>query len=84
MSGGGVYEGVINVDLVRDPNLVVRAYALAALHPHPRRVLMIGLSSGSWAQAIAHLPGLERLVVAEINPGYLGSFPDIRPSPASS
>ena len=75
VSGGGVYEGAINVDLVRDPNMVVRAYALAALHPNPRRVLLIGLSSGSWAQVLAHLPGLERLVVVEINPGYLKLIP---------
>ena len=69
--GGGVYDGAINTGLVRDPNLVVRAYALAALHPEPREVLMIGLSSGSWAQVIAHHPALRRLVVVEINPGYL-------------
>jgi predicted membrane-bound spermidine synthase len=75
VSGGGVYDGAINVDLLHDPNLVVRAYALAALHPDPRRVLMIGLSSGSWAQVIAHHPSLERLVVVEINPGYLKLIP---------
>jgi SAM-dependent methyltransferase len=36
---------------------------------------MIGLSSGSWAQVLAHHPSLERLVVVEINPGYLRLIP---------
>jgi len=34
-------------------------------------VLMIGLSSGSWAQVIANHPQLEHLTIVEINPGYL-------------
>jgi spermidine synthase len=33
--------------------------------------LMIGLSSGSWAQVIAHHPGVKKLTIVEINPGYL-------------
>ncbi len=63
------------MDLVHDKNLIVRPYALAAIHPHPRRVLLIGLSSGSWAQVLAHNPDVERLTVIEINPGYLGLIP---------
>ena len=48
----------------------MRAYGIGALHPAPRHVLMIGLSSGSWAQVIANLPGVESLDIVEINPGY--------------
>lgn len=69
--GGGAYDGGYNTSLVRDTNGVLRAYAVAGLHPAPREVLMIGLSSGSWAAALAAHPLLERLTVVEINPGYL-------------
>lgn len=69
--GGGVYDGVFSVGLMPDRNIIVRAYAFAATHEQPREVLMVGLSSGSWAQVIAHMPGLEKLTIIEINPGYL-------------
>ena len=69
--GGGVYDGRFNTDLVDDANGVVRPFALSLLHPAPRRVLMIGLSSGSWARIIASHPQVESLTVIEINPGYV-------------
>ena len=49
----------------------MRPYALSLFHPAPRDVLMIGLSSGSWAQVIANNPNVASLTVVEINPGYL-------------
>jgi spermidine synthase len=58
----------------------MRAYVVGAIHPAPREVLMIGLSSGSWAQVISNLPGVERLTAVEINPGYLeviAAHPDV-------
>jgi spermidine synthase len=73
--GGGVYDGRFNVDLMHDVNMVVRPFALSAFHPAPRRVLMIGLGSGSWAQIVANHPQLEELTVVEINPGYLKLIP---------
>ncbi len=73
--GNGVYEGRFHVDLMHDVNSVVRPYALSAFHPAPRRVLMIGLGSGSWAQVVANHPQLEQLTVVEINPGYLKLIP---------
>jgi spermidine synthase len=69
--GGGAYDGYISTDLVNDRNGIVRAYALAALHPHPSRVLEIGLSAGSWARVLTQLPGVEHLTSVEINPGYM-------------
>jgi len=69
--GGGVYDGAYNVSPVADVNGIVRAYALAGLHPAPREVLMIGLSTGSWALVVAEHSGVERLTIVEINPGYL-------------
>lgn len=70
--GSGIYDGVLNTSLVEnDKNWILRAYVVGAIHPAPRRVLMIGLSSGSWAQVIANIPGVDELTVVEINPGYL-------------
>lgn len=69
--GGGVYDGKVSLDLVRDVNGIVRPYALAGMHPDPRRVLVVGVASGAWTQVLAHLPHLEELVAIEINPGYL-------------
>ena len=69
--GGGAYDGVISTDLVNDRNGILRAYALSGFHPAPRRVLMIGLSGGAWAEVIANIPSVEELVIVEINRGYL-------------
>lgn len=73
--GGGIYDGVFSTDLVHDRNLVVRAYALSALHPKPRDVLIVGLASGSWAQVVANHPDVESVTIIEINPGYLEIIP---------
>ena len=51
---------------------------MSAFHPAPRRVLMIGLSGGAWAEVVANHPQLEELVVVEINPGYLKLIPRYR------
>ncbi len=69
--GGGMYDGAFSTDLVDDPNGIARAFALPALHPAPRDVLLIGLSSGSWARVLAAFEGVERLTVVEIDRGYL-------------
>lgn len=68
--GGGAYDGHFNTDPVHDDNGIFRAYVIPALHPHPRHMLIIGLSSGSWAQIAANEPGVEDVTVVEINPGY--------------
>jgi spermidine synthase len=73
--GGGVYDGYFNVDPVHDSNLVVRVYALSAFCPAPRRILVIGLASGSWGQILANHPQVETLDAVEINPGYLQLIP---------
>jgi len=69
--GNGMYDGRFNTDLTHDANGIVRPYALSLFHPAPRDVLMIGLSSGSWAQVIANNPNVASLTAVEINPGYL-------------
>ncbi|MEP6872786.1 MAG: spermidine synthase [Burkholderiales bacterium] len=70
--GNGAYDGHFNVELTNDVNGIVRPYALSLLHPAPRDVLMIGFSSGSWAQVIANNPAVASLTIIEINPGYAG------------
>lgn len=73
--GGGAYDGAFSIDLVHDVNGVFRPYFLSAFHPRPTEVLMIGLSSGSWAQIIANHPQVKNETIVEINPGYLQLIP---------
>ena len=72
---GGVYDGYFNIDPTNDVNTVVRVYALSAFHPNPKRMFLLGLSTGSWAQILANHPQLERMDVVEINPGTLQLIP---------
>ena len=79
--GGGVYDGYFNTDPLDDVNMILRAFALSAFHPAPKRMLEIGLSSGSWAQVLANHPDVEWLDIVEINPGYLkliAQYPAVR------
>jgi spermidine synthase len=73
---GGVYDGYFNIDPTNDINTVVRAYALSAFHPDPKRIFLLGLSTGSWAQILANHPELEWMDVVEINPGTLQLIPE--------
>jgi len=73
--GGGVYDGGFAIDPDQDSNLIIRALAISAVQPHPRRVLIIGLASGSWAQVIANHPETTAMDIVEINPGYLSLIP---------
>ncbi len=73
--GGGVYDGHFNTNPAKDVNLILRAYALIGLHPAPKRMLMIGLASGSWAQVFANDPRVSHFDIVEINPGYLQLIP---------
>lgn len=73
--GGGVYDGHFNTDPAHDVNLILRAFAVTGLHPAPKRVLMIGLASGSWGQIFANDTRVSQLDVVEINPGYLKLIP---------
>src|SRR4029079_10705081 len=57
--GGGVYDGAFRIDPQNDTNGIFRAFAIAALHPKPRQVLVIGLSSGSWTQVLVNHPKVQ-------------------------
>ena len=69
--GGGTYDGRFNTDLVHDSNMIYRAFAVAGLKTNLKDVLVIGLSSGSWAQVLANDPNVDSITIVEINPGYL-------------
>jgi len=73
--GGGVYDGAFSIDPTHDSNLIVRTLAVSAVHAHPRRILVIGLASGSWAQVLVNHPEAESMDIVEINPGYLELIP---------
>ena len=70
MYGHGIYDGRFNIDPVVNSNLIERAYMVAGLHRAPRRVLEVGLSTGSWTKVLSGLDGLEELHVVEIGRGY--------------
>lgn len=80
--GGGAYDGRFNTSIVHDRNGILRAYAIGAMHPAPKKILMIGLASGSWANVVANMPGCQHLTIVEINPGYItliGKHPEVAP-----
>jgi len=68
--GGNAYDGRVVVDMSVNSNMLDRAYLMAVLHPRPQRVLVVGLSTGAWTQAILGFPGIQQVDVVEINPGY--------------
>jgi spermidine synthase len=69
--GGGAYDGKVSTSITSDVNGIFRAHAVGAMHDAPKNVLMVGLATGAWAQVVANIPGVEKLTVVEINPGYL-------------
>jgi spermidine synthase len=80
--GGNVYDGRINVDLRVNSNKIDRIYAAMIATPSPKRVLVIGLSGGSWTRIISSFPSVEQVDVVEINPGYLqliAQYPEVAP-----
>jgi predicted membrane-bound spermidine synthase len=69
--GGNAYDGRINTDYMEDSNFISRVYMLAAVKPQPKRVLVLGMSAGSWTRVLQSFPGVEHIDVLEINPGYV-------------
>lgn len=69
--GGNVYDGKTNVDLELNSNGLERPLALHVLNPNAKRILVLGLSIGSWLTVVEGFPGVEAIDVIEINSGYL-------------
>jgi predicted membrane-bound spermidine synthase len=79
--GGGAYDGKLITDIT-ETDALLRPYSISFLHPGPKKVLIIGLAGGAWAQVIANHPQVERVSVVEINPGYLAvvrRYPNVAP-----
>ncbi len=69
--GGGAYDGGVNTDPENKINGISRCYMIGSLHRKPSKVLMIGLSTGSWAQVLANYKLIDTLTIVEIQPGYI-------------
>ena len=69
--GGNVYDGMLNIDLNHSHNGIERAYLLPVIAPEAKNVLVIGLSTGSWARVLTAMPHLESITIIELNPGYI-------------
>lgn len=69
--GGNLYDGRLNIDPMLNSNRIDRLLLLCGLHPRARRILVIGLSGGSWVRVLMEFPGVEQIDVIEINPAYL-------------
>lgn len=69
--GGNVYDGRTNLDPIINSNSIDRIIVLAALQEKPQRVLMIGLSIGTWLKLVTSFSHIKHIDVIEINPGYL-------------
>jgi len=69
--GGNVYDGRTNLDPRINSNQINRVLVLSALRPNPKRVLVLGLSIGTWNYLITGFPGVEQIDAVEINPGYV-------------
>jgi spermidine synthase len=54
---------------------LLSAYLPLALHPHPRRVLVVGFGSGATVHAVAQFSGVERVDCVEIEPAVLEAAP---------
>lgn len=69
--GNNIYDGIINIDPDNDINDLNRLYLLAAVHPNPKKVLVIGVSAGAWTRALSSFPTLDTIDAIEINKGYI-------------
>jgi spermidine synthase len=69
--GANVYDGKLNTDIFNNSNGIERAYLLTAIKPQAKTALIVGLSTGSWAQVLTSMPSLEKITIIEINPAYV-------------
>ncbi|MEZ0231930.1 MAG: hypothetical protein ACAH12_03750 [Methylophilaceae bacterium] len=77
--GGNVYDGRVNLNGDVNSNKINRILLTSALQPKPKKVLMIGLSIGTWLALVREFKGIEKIDVIEINPGYekaITNYPD--------
>lgn len=78
--GNNMYDGQINTSLLQNNSGLQRAYLPLVIKPDAKKVLVIGLSTGSWAKVLTLLPQLEEMTIVELNPGYeklVSQSPDV-------
>lgn len=74
--GGNAYDGRTNLDPVINSNGLHRLLMLSVLKENSERVVMVGLSIGTWLKLVTAFPGVKQIDVIEINPGYLKAMED--------
>jgi spermidine synthase len=79
--GNGTYDGALDTSLHHGSWLVRPYFIAGALHPNPKRVLVIGVSGGAWTQILVNHPDVEEVIGVEISDAYLRL---IRDSPSVS
>jgi len=69
-----IINGKIDATSVNDlPTQVMVGQLPLMMHPHPRRVLVIGLGSGITAGAVAQHPEIESIDILEISPAVVAA-----------
>lgn len=71
ITGGNLYDGRVNLNPEINSNGINRLLILAAIAKNPKKVLMVGLSIGTWLKLLETFPHIEHIDVVELNPGYL-------------
>lgn len=69
--GANVYDGKLNTNIFHNSNGIDRAYLIATLNPKAENILVIGLSTGSWAKVLSLMPNIKKMTIIEINPNYI-------------
>lgn len=79
--GANVYDGKLNTNIFHNSNGIDRAYLIAALNPKAENILVIGLSTGSWAKVLSLMPEIKKMKIIEINPNYIElikKYPEVK------
>ncbi|MGA8883148.1 MAG: fused MFS/spermidine synthase [Acinetobacter sp.] len=79
--GANVYDGKLNTNIFHNSNGIDRAYLITALKPKAENVLVIGLSTGSWAKVLSLMPSIKKMTIIEINPNYvelIKMYPEVK------
>lgn len=68
MVENGIDGGLAAIDVDDGESRLIRAFAIPAMCAGPRRVLVIGLGTGSWAQVVAGLSSVEDMTIVDTDP----------------
>lgn len=74
--GNGAYDGVVSTR-IEPGSWMMRPYFISAVHPSPKGILEIGMSSGAWTRILASHPDVENVTAIEISSAYLDLIRDL-------